>query len=123
VWLVLWKGDDRMNYVGMRVDPSGARDFFGGDTPVGVEAGVGAVPALRRQLYATYPPALPVRGSVDQARGVVTVEAPLERFGLSRGDTLHRLQAFTLTSVTSVRGEATMPRAVDSTPARDVRLR
>lgn len=121
-WLVLWKTRDRVEYAGMHVNAQGKTSFFGGNEPVGVgrvdfSGTMGFI-----EKMASYPQTFALRGGIDQARKRIWIDVPLATFGLRRGDMLHSLQAFTMTSLLGTRTFLQPLFVVDATPAQTVRV-
>jgi hypothetical protein len=121
-WLALWKANDRVEYAGMHVDARGNRSFFGGDQPAGIGRvdPAGAMGFIEKM--ASYPETFAIRGGVDAERNRIWLDVPLAKFHLRRGDLLHSLQAFTMTSLLATRTFLQPFYVVDATPAQTVRV-
>lgn len=121
-WLAVWKANDRVEYAGMHVDAQGNRSFFGGDQPVGIGRVDPAASMGFIEKMASYPETFSLRGGVDQANKRIWFDVPLARFHLRRGDVLHSLQAFTMTSLLGGQTFLQPLYVVDATPPQTVRI-
>ena len=119
-WIVLWKANNRVEYAGLHVDGDGTISFFGGDEPVSI--GRPEVDTKFTDKMASYPETFSLPGNVDAATGVVTIDVPFGMFHLRRGDVLHSMQAFSMTSLRDKRTFLQPLLVVDSTPAQSVRI-
>ena len=121
-WIAIWKANDRVEYAGMRVDRQGAVSFFGGDQPVGVARPEPNTPNNRIEKFASYPATFTLDGRVDEATGTISIDVPLAAFHLKPGDTLHGLQAFSMTGLLANPIFLTSNLVLDVTPSRTVRI-
>ena len=121
-WIAIWKANDRVEYAGMRVDRQGEVSFFGGDQPVGVARPEPLTPNNRIEKFASYPATFVLDGRVDEATGTITIDVPLETFHLEPGDTLHGLQAFSMTGLLAEPNFLTSNLVLDVTPSRTVSI-
>jgi hypothetical protein len=90
---------------------TGGPEFFGGDEPRAVTR------EPNNEKYASYPATFTLKGSVDEATGQVTIDAPLAQFGLRADDALQGLQVFSMTGLLPERTLYTPLDVVDMTPA------
>jgi hypothetical protein len=113
-WLVIWKANDMVEYAAMTMDASGETNFFGGDHP-------GLGDDVRLYPYLTYPQQFSLEGTIDTARGLVTIDVPLAQFHLKPGDILHGMQAFSLTGIPEAAGYISS-QLTDTTPSHTFRV-
>ena len=121
-WIAIWKANERVEYAGMRVDRQGAISFFGGDQPVGVARPEPNTPNNRIEKFASYPATFALTGSLDEKTGTIAIDVPLALFHLEPGDTLHGLQAFSMTGLLENPIFLTSNLVLDTTPGRTVRI-
>jgi hypothetical protein len=121
-WIAIWKANDRVEYAGMRVDRQGAVSFFGGDQPVGVARPEPLTPNNRIEKFASYPATFTLDGRVDEQTGAISIDVPMAKYHLNPGDTLHGLQAFSMTGLLADPIFLTSNLVLDTTPSRTVTI-